>query len=106
MKKIKYSEIAFGYWDCIHCKTEEQARDLCEFFKYIGLKSNHGKEFSREYTMWDIYKEDTCYYPFDGCHSNAYSKKSYRGKIFEFDEIEFYDKTEENYELGDPFSII
>ena len=46
---------------CIHCKTEEEAKELLRYAQEMGYKWCGGGSLDM-YNNWDWYKEETCYY--------------------------------------------
>lgn len=58
--KLKISENT-----CIHCPTEELAKQVLNIFHHLGLKWCNEKHYII-CTNWDNHKENTLYYPFEG----------------------------------------
>jgi hypothetical protein len=52
----------------VHCKTESDARHLLDYLK--EYYPNKVRNWTGEYTEWDMYKEDTVYYVYWGIPSN------------------------------------
>lgn len=44
----------------MHCKTEEEALDFCNYLHSIGKKWCDSKEYTN-HTSWDIFTQETCY---------------------------------------------
>ena len=44
----------------MHCKTEEEAREFCDYLHSVGEKWTTGDSY-KNHNNWKIYKEDTCY---------------------------------------------
>ena len=59
-KKLKISKDT-----CIHCTTEELAKQVLNIFHQLGLTWGDETHYIR-YTYWDDSKENTVYHPFDG----------------------------------------
>lgn len=53
----------------IHAPTKEIAEKLCNKFHELGLKWVNGASYS-ENLNWDVYKRETCYFPYNGYVSN------------------------------------
>lgn len=49
------------------CKTEEEARNFCDYLHTHGRKWRGGYSYSSSNTQWDGYKEKTAYYFNEGC---------------------------------------
>ena len=50
---------------CIHCPTEELAKQVLSIFNKLGLKWCNGTHYII-CTNWDSFKKNTVYYPFEG----------------------------------------
>ena len=44
----------------MHCKTEEEAKDFCRYLDSVGRKWCSNIKYT-EKTMWECYKDETCY---------------------------------------------
>lgn len=45
----------------MHCKTEDEAKEFCDYLYSIGEKWSDGESYKRS-TLWCIYKGNTCYH--------------------------------------------
>lgn len=61
-----------GFNECIHAPTQEISDKLCKKFHELGLKWSSGISYL-DNTQYNVYKENTHYYPYDG----SYSDKDY-----------------------------
>ena len=85
----------------MHCKTEEEVKIFCRYLNSIGKKWCSGTSYSR-LTIWDNYKEQTCY----EFNKGAYSDKSFYEdsgyKILEFSDFEWDEMTPKHiFKVGD-----
>lgn len=56
----------------MHCKTEEEAIDFCNYLHFLGKKWSTGDSYL-SFTYWEKYKKDTCYNFNEECfHSFCY----------------------------------
>ena len=53
----------------MHCKTEEEAKDFCNYLDSLGRKWCNNKKYTEE-NYWRYYKDEICY---DFNNDNAYS---------------------------------
>ena len=53
----------------MHCKTEKEARDFCEYLDSIGRKWHTGTRYTKKLN-WLTYRERTCYCFNDGSYSD------------------------------------
>ena len=60
-KKLKISD-----GTCVHCPTEELAKQVLSICHQLGLRWNGEHEYHTLNHNWDTFKETTVYYPFDG----------------------------------------
>lgn len=73
---------------CIHCDTEEKAKQLCEAFHKLGKKWGNGISYADE-TYWGTH-EETVYYN-DGMISELAYAKGYKYTIYKFEDVIFED---------------
>lgn len=50
----------------MHCKTEEEAKDFCNYLHSVGKKWSDFKEYIG-HTSWGVYARETCYNFNSGC---------------------------------------
>jgi hypothetical protein len=70
----------------IHCKTEDEAKELLKAFDKAGKRWRSGTRYT-EKTRWGEYKENTTYANDNGYEDVEYSKRN-EHKIFEFNEVD------------------
>ena len=67
MLKFKIEDYKGKY--VMHCKTEEEAKDFCNYLDSLGRKWCNNKKYTEE-NYWRYYKDEICY---DFNNDNAYS---------------------------------
>lgn len=74
---MKVNELKYG--EAIHCSTEEEANKLCQLMHQTGLNWCNGKSYL-ELNNWEIYEEQTCYYPKGGeyCDYKFFEENNYK----------------------------
>ena len=84
----------------MHCKTEEEAKDFCNYLDNIGLKWNNGGSYAC-CNNYFIYKEQTCYDFNRGKFSaiSYYEEKKY--KILEWSNFMNREFTKSDLRSGD-----
>lgn len=68
--------------EVIHCKTEEEARELLNWMDSIGRKWSNNTSYKN--LNWDTYKQNTCYHLYNNSHSDLDYAKRYKYKIIPF----------------------
>lgn len=61
-----------GANECIHAPTKEISDKICKKFDELGMCWRNGESYL-DNTQYNVYKENTQYYPYDG----SYSDKEY-----------------------------
>lgn len=86
-KEKIFDDIIFSENVVIHCDTEEKANMLLEYADSLGYKWINNESYI-EINEWNIYKEETVYYIFEGTYGliNSYNICD-EYKIIPFDEI-------------------
>lgn len=86
----------------MHCKTEEEARNFCDYLHSVGRKWRSGTTYFDD-TFWDIYKGKTVYYFNEGGYGELdfVCKKDY--KILEWSDFMIMNKefTKADLRTGD-----
>lgn len=79
-----------GDRDVIWCQTEELANQVLEMANKLGYSWSTGKSF-KEYSNWNTYKGETCYFIHDGTFSPRSFYQRYNCNIIPAEEfIKFY----------------
>ena len=84
MKKFNYNKIVKEL-TVVHCETEEQVNELLTWADSVGLKWSTERSYLG-YNNYNDYKEDTCYYLYEGEFSFLYYYKKENYTIISFDE--------------------
>lgn len=80
---MRFKEIKQGVM--IHCKTEEEAKRLCEHLDSLGFTWNGGDKLTK--TNWEIYREETCYCPYKNVISCTMYSHYDNSEITEFSDL-------------------
>lgn len=80
---MRFKEIKQGMM--IHCKTEEEAKRLCEHLDSLGFTWNDGDKLTK--TNWEIYREETCYCPYKNVISCTMYSHYDNSEITEFSDL-------------------
>lgn len=72
----------------MHCKTEEEAKDFCNFLHSQGREWYTGESYFNE-TYWNDYEESTCYEFNEGFYC---SKRYFKEKGYTILEMEDFNK--------------
>lgn len=73
----------------VHCKTEEEAKQVLEVADSLGYRWVGGERFT-ENSRWELHKSDTCYYIADGSYSSlGYFKLTARDVISAQDFLDY-----------------
>jgi hypothetical protein len=51
----------------INCKTKKDAITLCNAFDNLNLRWRSGERYIDD-NCWDLFKDETCYYPYEGSY--------------------------------------
>lgn len=70
----------------IHCKTEDEAKELLKAFDKAGKKWCSGKKYT-DHTNWENYKNKTHYFN-DGCFESTMYVKDNNVIVYEFNEVD------------------
>ena len=70
----------------MHCQTEEEAKDFCNYLHSVGKKWGGGSSYLNK-TLWDIYYSNTVYYFNDGLYGNISNAKFYNYTILEWSDF-------------------
>lgn len=90
-----------GENECIHAPTQEIADKICKKFYELGMCWCNGESYLNN-TNYNVNKENTHYYPYDGCYSDknytieCYSKVYTINDLLDF-EGERHNNTDEGY---------
>ena len=84
----------------MHCTTEEEARDFCNYLHKIGrcwtIRDSYVKK-----TNYEVYQENTVYYFNKGTFGNAYAAELHEYKILEWSDFMNKEFTKEDLKTGD-----
>lgn len=104
-----------GENECIHAPTQDIAYVLCVKFNELGLKWSSGISYL-DNTQYNVYKENTHYYPYDGSYSDKDYAVDWSSKVYTINDLldfegERHNNTDEGYtkeeiELLDRFAGI
>lgn len=84
---------------CMHCKTEEEAKNFCDFLHYQGRRWRNGESYLYE-KRWEKYEEDTCYLFNKGAFGCIKDRDPHRYKILEWSDFMGYNKCSDNTDLS------
>lgn len=86
------------------CPTKENAEDFLEYLQSIGRKWCDGINYNSRETMWDEYKEKTCYAFNEGRYADIdyYTRKNFL--VIRFDD--FTMPTSELYKIDKDDSVV
>lgn len=91
----------FGAWKnkkvCMHCKTEEEAKDFCREMEKAGLRWSSGPSYL-ESSCFDFYKDLTCYYFNEGAYESIGCAKDRGCQILEWSEYRSTEPKDEEQE--------
>ena len=73
----------------MHCKTEEEAKDFCNYLDSLGRKWCNNKKYTEE-NYWQYYQDETCYDFNDNSFNAKYFFVGHNYKILEWSD--FMDK--------------
>lgn len=84
----------------MHCKTEEEAKDFCNYLDSLGRKWCNNKKYTEE-NYWQYYQDETCYDFNDNSFNAKYFFVGHNYKILEWSD--FMDKkfTKADLKSGD-----
>lgn len=82
MKKLDKLKKVKGY--IIHCHTLIEATQLCLYLHTNGYRWHDG-EFYNTKNNWNIYKENTCYNPYNGTFARLDYYKAGRPEGYDYD---------------------
>ena len=92
----------FGAWKyknvCMHCKTEEEAKDFCREMEKAGLRWSSGPSYL-ESSCFDFYKDLTCYYFNEGAYESIGCAKDRGYQILEWSEYRSTEPKEEQEKI-------
>ena len=86
-----------GYY-AMHCKTEEEAENFCEFLHKNGRKWANGESYLH-HTYWDHYCENTVYCFNEACFDCI--KRDTKYEILEWSDYMNKEFTFDNLQVGD-----
>lgn len=72
--------------ECIHCETEEQAKDICKLMHKAGLEWKGGQSYLSK-NNYVSYKSETCYFPIDGQYADLDYAKEENYKIYKAEQF-------------------
>lgn len=75
----------------VHCRTEEQAKELLTEAHKNGFKWDSKKEYSN-ISNYDVYLSDTCYHIYNGVYCNTECAERLYYKILKFEECKMNNK--------------
>ena len=67
---MELNNFGFNKYKCIHCPTEKEAIEVLKIAHDKGYKWCDKTPYINELN-WDTYKENTCYYLYDGDYSRV-----------------------------------
>lgn len=72
--------------ECIHTPTQDIAYVLCVKFNELGLKWSSGISYL-DNTKYNVYKENTHYYPYDGSYSDKDYTEECSSKVYAINDL-------------------
>ena len=86
----------------MHCKTEEEAKNFCNYLHNMGRKWCSGSTYF-DNTFWDIFKDETVYYFNEGLYGGLNPAYEIDYKILEWSDFMIMNKkfTKANLKTGD-----
>lgn len=84
----------------IHCKTEEEAKDFCNYLDSLGRKWCNNKKYTEE-NYWQYYQDETCYDFNDNSFNAKYFFVGHNYKILEWGDFMDNKFTKADLKSGD-----
>ncbi len=84
----------------MHCKTDEEAKDFCNYLHEHGRTWRTGQSY-KEKTQWGNYQQNTVYYFNTGTFGSLHCAKDYKYRILEWSDFMNNKFTKANLKTGD-----
>lgn len=84
----------------MHCKTEEEAKDFCNYLDSLGRKWCNNKKYTEE-NYWQYYQDETCYDFNDNSFNAKYFFVGHNYKILEWSDFMDNKFTKADLKSGD-----
>lgn len=84
----------------IHCKTEKEAKDFCDYLNSIGKKNCMGKEYHGD-SLWIWYKDALTINFNEGCQSDISYYRENNYTILEWEDFMKHTFTKDDLRTGD-----
>ena len=99
-KPMEFNINAYDINTCMHCKTEEEARDFCNYLHSLGKKWGSGCSYS-EGTRFERYGKDTVYYFTNGSFADLEYARMVSSKILKWSDFMKKEFTKADLKTGD-----